>query len=76
MSVTSESRAISAAKAFAVKRGLRFEEPVAATLLKDGRYQVTMPVEGASDPNFVIDPPEFIVQVDLEKDQVILLPEM
>lgn len=76
MEVTPESRAIAAAKAFAVERGLRFEEPVVAICLEDGRYQVTMPVEGASNPNLVIDPPEFIVQLDLEKDQIILLPAM
>jgi len=72
----SESQAISAAKAFATERGLSFEEPIVADLLEDGRYQVTLPVEGASDPNLVIDPPELIIQVDLETDHVTLLSAM
>lgn len=76
MDTMSVSQAISAAKAFAVERGLSFEEPVVADLLEDGRYQVTLPAEGASDPDLVVDPPELIIQVDLEKDQVTLLPAM
>ncbi|MDV4154770.1 hypothetical protein [Rhizobium brockwellii] len=76
MNAMSENRAISAAKAFAIERGLRFEEPISAQHLADGRYLVTFAVEGASDPNTVIDPPEFIVQVDLERNEVTLLPAM
>lgn len=76
MNAMSESQAISAAKAFATERGLRFEEPVFACLIDDGRYQVTLTVEGASDPDFVIDPPEFVVHVDLERDEVTLIPAM
>ncbi|OAV54484.1 hypothetical protein A6U98_03225 [Rhizobium sp. WYCCWR10014] len=72
----SENQAISAAKAFAIERGLRFEEPISAQHLDDGRYRVTLAVEGASDPNAVIDPPEFIVHVDLEQNEVRLMPAM
>ncbi|OWV73847.1 hypothetical protein ATY76_29815 [Rhizobium sp. R339] len=60
----------------ATEKGLLFEEPISARHLAVDQYLVTFAVEGASDPNTVTDPPEFIVQVDLGRNEVTLLPAM
>jgi hypothetical protein len=55
---------------------MAFEEPVTVRRNDDGRYWVTFPVEGSSDPTVVIDPPAFVIEVDLQIGQVELVPEM
>lgn len=76
MEDSTANEAIAKAKAFATDRGLRFEEPVSACTNNGNQYQVTLTVEGVSDPNAVIDPPEFVVEVDLENGAVTLIPSM
>jgi hypothetical protein len=68
--------ALSRATTFAVSRGLRFEAPVVAQQVSDGIYEVTFAAEGASNPDLVMDPPEFIIRVDIESGDVILCPAM
>jgi len=69
-------KAILGGRTFSIGRALRYEEPVSARAVSAGRYHVTFPAEGASNPNLVIDPPEFVVQVDLASGEITLLPDM